>query len=168
MHPHTDPAVLAGAGTVGLEIQEDAPDADAVIVAVGGGGLVGGVTAAIGDGMRIVAVEPEESCALHAAIQAGRPVPVEPRSIADGLNVPVIGGLPFELCRELEHVLVSEQEIEEAFRFLYERAKLACEPAGAVAAAALLTGKVKAKRPVVVVSGGNVAATTAAGILARP
>ncbi len=168
VHPHVDPHVLAGAGTVGLEIEDDAPDADCVIVAVGGGGLIAGIVAALGDRMRVVAVEPEVSRAFDAAIEAGRPVPVEPRSIADGLNVPFAGALPVELCRDLERVLVSEQEIENAFRFLYERAKLACEPAGAVAAAALLAGKVQAERPVVVVSGGNVAAETAAGILARP
>src|SRR5262245_61986051 len=168
VHPHNDPGIVAGAGTVGLEIEEQAPDADAVIVAVGGGGLIAGLTAAIGDRMRIVAVEPETSCAFHAAVEAGRPVPVEPRSIADGLNAPQLGDLPFALCRHLEHVLVSEDEIEDAFRFLYSRAKLACEPSAAAAAAALLTGKVQAVNPVVVVSGGNVAAETAAAILARP
>jgi threonine dehydratase len=168
VHPFDDPVVIAGAGTVGLEIEEDAPDADVVIVGVGGGGLVTGLVAAIGDRVRIVAVEPAASTALHSAIAAGHPVPVEPRSIADGLNAPFAGALPVEMCRDIELVLVSEAEIEHAFRFLYERAKLACEPAGAVAAAALLAGKVQAERPVVVVSGGNVARGTAAGILARP
>jgi threonine dehydratase len=139
-----------------------------VIVAVGGGGLVTGIVAAIGSRMRIVAVEPESSRALDAGIEAGHPVSVEPRSIADGLNAPFAGALPVEMCRDLERVLVSEAEIEEGFRFLYERAKLACEPAGAAATAALLAGKVEAERPVVVVSGGNVAAQTASGILARP
>jgi threonine dehydratase len=167
VHPFDDPVVIAGAGTVGLEIEEDAPDADAVIVAVGGGGLIAGITAAIGDRMRIVAVEPEQSRALDAAIEAGEPVPVEPRSIADGLNAPFAGAIPLALCRDLERVLVTEAEIEQAFRFLYERTKLACEPAGAAAAAALLTGKVEAANPVVVVSGGNVARETAAAILAR-
>ena len=145
VHPHNDPGVVAGAGTVGLEIEEDAPDADAVIVAVGGGGLIAGLTAAIGRRTRIVAVEPETSCAFHAAIEAGHPVQVEPISIADGLNAPKLGDLPFELCRHLEHVLVSEDEIAEAFRFLYGRAKLACEPSAAAAAAALLTGKVRGR-----------------------
>ena len=140
--------MLAGAGTVGLEIEEDAPDADAVIVAVGGGGLIAGIAAAIGDRVRVVAVEPETSRALHAAIAAGEPRPVEPTSIADGLNAPFAARSPLELCRDLERVLVTEEEIEDAFRFLYERAKLACEPAGAAAAAALLAGKVEAERPV--------------------
>jgi threonine dehydratase len=169
VHPFDDPLVLAGAGTVGLEIEEDAPDADAVLVAVGGGGLVGGITAALGahGPMRIVAVEPETSKALHAGIEAGEPVPVSPTSIADGLNAPFAGRLPIELTRDLERVLVTEEEIEEAFRFLYQRAKLAVEPAGAAATAALLAGKVRAERPVVVVSGGNVAAQTASGILGK-
>jgi threonine dehydratase len=167
VHPFDDPVVIAGAGTVGLEIEEDAPDADVVIVPVGGGGLVAGIVAAVGDRMRIVAVEPEGSRALDAALEAGRPVPVETSSIADGLNAPFAGAIPVELCASIERVLVTEAEIETGFRFLYERAKLACEPAGAVAAAALLAGKVQAAAPVVVVSGGNVAAETAAGILAR-
>ena len=167
IHPFDDPIVIAGAGTVGLEIEEDAPDADAVIVAVGGGGLVSGIQAAIGARTRVIAVEPETSPALHAALAAGKPTPVEPRSIADGLNAPFAGAIPVEICRDIETVLVTEDEIEHAFRFLYERAKLACEPAGAAAAAALLSGKVKAERPVVVVSGGNVSSQTASAILAR-
>jgi threonine dehydratase len=167
VHPHEDPLVLAGAGTVGLEIEEDAPDADAVLVAVGGGGLVAGIQAAIGDRTRVIAVEPVRSQALHAGIAAGRPVRVETNSIADGLSPPQCGQLPIDLCRNLELVLVTEDEIEYAFRFLYERAKLACEPAGAAAAAALLSGKVRADRPVVVVSGGNVSSQTASAILAR-
>jgi threonine dehydratase len=167
VHPFDDPVVIAGAGTVGLEIEEDAPDADAVIVPVGGGGLISGIQAAIGARTRVVAVEPETSPALHAALAAGEPTPVTPRSIADGLNAPFAGALPVEICRELETVLVTEDEIEHAFRFLYERAKLACEPAAAAAVAALLSGKVKAERPVVVVSGGNVSSQTASAILAR-
>ena len=165
VHPHEDPLVLAGAGTLALEIEEDAPETDAVIVAVGGGGLIAGIAAAIGDRVRVIAVEPERAQAFHAAVEAGRPVTLEPSSIADGCNAPVRGQLPFELCRDLERVLVSEAEIEAAFRFLYERAKLACEPAGAVATAALLAGKVEARNPVVVVSGGNVAPEIASGIL---
>jgi threonine dehydratase len=167
VHPFDDPVVIAGAGTVGLEIEEDAPDADAVIVPVGGGGLVAGIQAAIGDRTRVIAVEPETSQALHAALAAGRPTPVETRTIADGLNAPFAGAIPVEICRGIETVLVTEDEIENAFRFLYARAKLACEPAAAAAAAALLSGKVKATHPVVVVSGGNVSSQTASAILAR-
>jgi threonine dehydratase len=168
VHPFDDPVVLAGAGTVGLEIEDDAPDADVIVVPVGGGGLIGGIQAAIGDRARVVAVEPETSAALHRAIEAGEPVPVTPTSVADGLNAPFAGRIATELCKDLERVLVTEEEIEHAFRFLYERAKLACEPAGAVATAAWLAGKVQAEKPVLLVSGGNVAGRTAAAILARP
>ncbi|HZT14355.1 MAG TPA: pyridoxal-phosphate dependent enzyme [Gaiellaceae bacterium] len=167
IHPFDDPLVVAGAGTVGLEIDEQAPDADAVVVAVGGGGLVSGIRTALRDtSTRVIAVEPELSPALHAALERGEPTPVEPRSIADGLSAPFAGRLAIEICRDIERVLVTEDEIRHAFRFLYERAKLACEPAGAAATAAWLAGKVDARRPVLVVSGGNVAAETAAAILA--
>ncbi len=166
VHPFDDPIVIAGAGTVGLEIEEDAPDADVVLVPVGGGGLVSGIQVAIGSRVRVVAVEPETSQALHAGIAAGRPTPVTPRSIADGLNAPFAGALPIEICRELELVLVTEAEIEDAFRFIYERTKLACEPAAAAGVAALLAGKVEARNPVAIVSGGNVASQTASAILA--
>jgi threonine dehydratase len=168
VHPFDDPLVLAGQGTVGLEVEEDAPDADAVVVPVGGGGLIGGIQAAIGDRTRVIAVEPERSTALHSAIEAGEPVPVEPTSIADGLSAPFAGALALELCKNIERVLVTEDEIEEAFHFLYARAKLACEPAGAVATAAWLAKKIHAENAVLIVSGGNVARQTAAAILARP
>ena len=168
VHPFDDPVVLAGAGTVGLEIEDDAPDADAVVVPVGGGGLVGGIQTAVGARTRVIAVEPETSTALHSAIAAGKPVPVTPTSIADGLNAPFAGRISTEICAGLERVLVTEEEIEHAFRVLYERAKLACEPAGAVATAAWLAGKIEAERPVLLVSGGNVVGRTAAAILARP
>ncbi len=167
VHPFDDPIVIAGAGTVGLEIEEDAPDADAVVVPVGGGGLVSGIQTAIGDRMRVIAVEPELSTALHTGLDHGEPTHVEPTSIADGLNAPFAGRLPLEICRNLERVLVTEDEIEHAFRLLYERAKLAVEPAGAAATAAWLAGKIEAERPVLLASGGNVAGRTAAAILAQ-
>jgi len=167
VHPFDDPIVLAGAGTVGLEIEEDAPDADAIVVPVGGGGLISGIQTAVGATMRVIAVEPETSNALHAGLERGEPTQVTPTSIADGLNAPFAGRLPLEITKDLERVLVTEAEIEEAFRFLYARAKLACEPAGAAASAAWLAGKIEAERPVLLVSGGNVARETAAAILAR-
>lgn len=167
LHPFDDPLVIAGAGTVGLEIEEDAPDLDAVVVPVGGGGLISGIQTAIGHRTRVIAVEPEQSTALHTAIERGEPTPVQPTSIADGLSAPFAGRFALEICRNLTKVLVTEQEIEEAFRFLYTRAKLACEPAGAVATAAWLAGKIDAENPVLLVSGGNVASPTAAAILAR-
>jgi threonine dehydratase len=168
VHPFDDPFVIAGAGTVGLEIEEDAPDADAVVVPVGGGGLIAGIQTALADRMRVIAVEPETSTALHTGHEHGEPTPVTPTSIADGLNAPFAGRLPLEITNDLERVLVTEDEIEAAFRTLYNRAKLACEPAGAAATAAWLAGKIDAENPVLLVSGGNVAAKTAAAILARP
>jgi threonine dehydratase len=168
VHPFDDPVVLAGAGTVGLEIEEDAPDVDAVVVPVGGGGLISGIVAALGATHRIIAVEPETSQALHKALENGAPTPVTPTSVADGLNAPFAGRIATELTKDLERILVTEDEIEHAFRTLYSRAKLACEPAGAVATAAWLAGKIDAQNPVLLVSGGNVAGQTAGAILARP
>jgi threonine dehydratase len=170
VHPFDDPLVIAGQGTVGLEIEEEAPAAGVVVVPVGGGGLVSGVAAALN--ARIIAVEPEGSRALHEGLARGRPVDVEPQSVADGLNAPFAGANAIEICRGrgVESVLVSEAEIEEGFRFLYGRAKLACEPAAAAGVAALLAGKVPlggAGAVAVVVSGGNVASETAVAILAR-
>jgi threonine dehydratase len=171
VHPFDDALVVAGQGTVGLEIGEDLPGVDVVVVPVGGGGLVAGVASAL-PGRRIVAVEPEGSAAFHEGLVAGESVPVTPRSIADGLNAPFAGSLPLEIGRELgiEPVLVTEGEIEEGFRFLYGRAKLAAEPGGAAGVAAILAGKipgVAGATVAVVVSGGNVAPETASGILKR-
>jgi threonine dehydratase len=169
VHPFDDPLVIAGQGTVGLELAEDAPDADVVVVPVGGGGLISGIVAGVD--ARVVAVEPETSPALHEALAAGRQVTVSPQSIADGLNAPFAGENVLAICTgRVESVLVTEDEIKAGFRFLYERAKLACEPAGAAGVAALLAEKVPltgAKAVGVVVSGGNVALETAAAILAR-
>jgi threonine dehydratase len=169
VHPFDDPLVMAGQGTVGLEIEEDLPGVESVVVPVGGGGLVSGIATAL-PGRRIVAVEPEGSAALHEGLAAGTSVPVDPRSIADGLNAPFAGELAVEICVAcgVESVLVTEEEIHEGFRFVYERAKLAAEPAGAAGVAALLAGKVagvEGSTVAVVVSGGNVAGETASGIL---
>jgi threonine dehydratase len=174
VHPYDDPLVMAGQGTVGLEIVEDAPDVDLVLVQVGGGGLVSGIATAVKalrPDARIVAVEPERSAALHESLKAGEPVTVEAKSIADGLNGPYAGANCIRVCTELgvESVLVSEDALKEAFRFMYARMKLACELAGAATAAALLSGVVepeRGQRVAAVVSGGNVGAKTAAAILA--
>jgi threonine dehydratase len=168
VHPFDDPLVIAGQGTLALELLEDAPEVETIVVPVGGGGLVAGIAAAAPD-RRIVAVEPEGSRAVHDALAAGRPVPVTPDSIADGLSAPFAGDVALDVLREqdAESVLVSEEEIEAAFRFLYERAKLACEPAAAVGVAAILAGKAGDGPMAAVVSGGNVATETASAILAR-
>jgi threonine dehydratase len=171
VHPFDDPLTIAGQGTVGLEIVEDLPETTVVLVPVGGGGLVGGVTLSA-EGRRIVAVEPELSDALHKGLEAGESVRVEPGSMADGLSAPFAGTLPLEICsdRKVQTVLVTEDEIVDGMRFLYGRAKLACEPAAAVGVAALLAGKVAVESQdtvAVVVSGGNVAPEIASAILAK-
>jgi len=169
VHPFDDPFTIAGQGTVGLELLEDVPDTGVVVVPVGGGGLVSGIAVAV-EGRRVVAVEPELSDALHQGLEAGRPVPVEPRSLADGLSAPFAGEHAIRICNELgvESVLISEDELADGMRFLYGRAKLACEPAAAAGVAALLAGKVAVgprESVVVVVSGGNVAPEIASAIL---
>jgi threonine dehydratase len=171
VHPFDDPVVIAGAGTVGLEIMEDVPAVDTIVVSCGGGGLVSGIAAAcVPAGVRVVAVEPERSNALALGLAAGEPVPVTPETIADALTAPYTGRVPIEICGALgvEVVLVSEEEIREAFRFLYTRAKLAVEPGAAVATAAVLTGKVKGVTVVSVVSGGNVSTDITSAILTAP
>jgi threonine dehydratase len=174
VHPFEDPVVMAGQGTVGLEIVEDVPDVNVVLVQVGGGGLVSGIATAV-KGLRpqarVVAIEPELSAALHEGLAAGHQVRVEPTSIADGLAGPFAGENCLAICAELgvETALVSEDDLVEGFRFLYTRAKLACEVAGAATTAALLAGRVPlepGQSVVAVVSGGNVAPEIASGILA--
>jgi threonine dehydratase len=165
VHPFDDPVGLAGAGTVGLEIVEDAPDLDCVVVPIGGGGLMAGVASAVRalrPGCRIVGVELEEGPGMTPALAAGRPVPVaRPRTLADGLTPPFVGEIPLRVARAAvdDIVLVSEAEIEEAMRAVFTRARLVVEGAGAAATAALLAGKVRAPRGgtvVSVLSGGNV------------
>jgi threonine dehydratase len=120
---------------------------------------------------RIVAVEPESSRALHDGLAAGHSVPVAPKSAADALNAPFAGEQCVEICAKLgvESVLVSEDDLGAAFRWLYTRTKLACELGAAASTAALLSGKVQVEpgqKVVVVVSGGNIAGKQAAAILA--
>jgi threonine dehydratase len=167
VHPFDDPVVQAGAGTVALELLEDAPETETILVPTGGGGLVAGIAAAAPD-RRVIAVEPERSTAVGSGLAAGRSVPVTPASIADGLSAPFAGEQALAILRrhEVESILVTEEEIETAFRFLYARAKLACEPAAAVGVAAILAGKIPGRGVASVVSGGNVAAETASAILA--
>src|SRR5207253_9065186 len=139
----------------------------------GGGGLISGIAATV-KGLRpearVIAVEPERSPARRASLEAGEPVTVEAKSIADGLNGPYAGANCVRVCMELgvESVLVTEDALREAFRFMYGRMKLACEVAGAATAAALLSGAIvpePGQTVAAVVSGGHVAPETAAAIL---
>jgi threonine dehydratase len=165
VHPFDDPLVLAGAGTAGLEIAEDFPDVELVVVPVGGGGLLGGVASAVKQtkpDARVVAVELAEGPGLAPAIAAGKPIPIRrPATIADGMTPPFVGALPLAIALEAvdDIVTVTEAEILEAMRMLMTRAKLYVEGSGAAATAALLSGKVRVSpgmRTVAIVSGGNV------------
>jgi threonine dehydratase len=163
VHAFDDPRVIAGQGTVGLEIVEDLPDVDRVVVPVGGGGLIAGVALAVKalqPRAEVIGVEPENANALQLSLAAGAITGVDrPTSIADGLLPSRPGDLPFAVARE--HVdgvlLVSDQELRQAVLALLERARLVVEPSGAAGLAALLAGKLLSRggRTVVVLSGGN-------------
>jgi len=161
--PFDHPDVIAGQGTCGLEILEQAPAATTVLVPVGGGGLLAGIVTAIRalrPTMEIVGVEPAGAAKLSAALEAGRPVAVDdPRSLADGLLTRAIGATPWSLIQPVVRraLRVSEPEIARAVRWLYQHQGLRVEPSGAVTVAALLAGQLAADGPVVaVLSGGNV------------
>ena len=175
VHPFDDPVVLAGAGTAGLEIAEDLPEAALVVVPVGGGGLLGGVASALRQarrGIRVVAVELEAGPGLGPALAAGKPVPSpRPATVADGMTPPFVGALPLEIAREAVDaiVTVTEAEILEGMRMLATRAKLYVEGAGAAATGALLARKVPGaldSAVVAFVSGGNVDLGTFAALAA--
>jgi threonine dehydratase len=165
--PFDHPDVIAGQGTLGLEILEQAPDATTIVVPIGGGGLAAGIASAAkqqaareGRPLRIVGVQAENAAPYIASLAAGEPrqVPVVP-TIADGIAVYRPGELNFAIIRDTvdEVVTVSEDDIARALLVLLERAKLVVEPAGAVAVAAIMTGAVKSDGPVVaVLSGGNI------------
>jgi threonine dehydratase len=166
VHPFDDPLVIAGQGTLGLEACQDLPHADTFLAPVGGGGLISGIALAVKalrPTARLVAVQPENAGTLGPSLANGTPTSVERRpTIADALAGPTVGELCLSICVRCvdEVVTVTEDEIREGMRFLYQRAKLACEPAGALPAAALLAGKLDVAGRggvVAVVSGGNVA-----------
>jgi threonine dehydratase len=162
IHPfdHTD--IVAGQGTVGLEILEECPDVRTVVVCTGGGGLLGGIATAVKGlrpDVRIVGVQAEAAAAYPASLAAGHPVPLAKMStMADGIAVGCPGEVPYALVRELvdDICTVSEEALSKALLFLVERAKLVVEPAGAAGVAALLSDATVVQAPVaVVLSGGN-------------
>ncbi|MCY9783892.1 threonine/serine dehydratase [Nocardiopsis sp. EMB25] len=158
LHAYDDPLVVAGQGTIGLEIAADAPECDTVAVAVGGGGLVAGVRLGIGEERRVVAVEPEGCQSLHAALAAGHPVRTPVDSVAaSALGAAVLGRVPFEVLRAhpVTPVLVGEEEIVQAQDRLWEEFRIATEPAAAVPFAAWLAGRVPGENPCLVVCGAN-------------
>ena len=164
LHAFDDPLIVAGQGTLGLEVLQDVPDVATVVVPVGGGGLISGIALAaanLAPRVRVVGVEPHGACAMWKSLERGKAVSLESLdTVADGLGAPMAGELNFEVVRRHveDVVLVSDDEIREAMAFILERAKLLVEPAGAAAVAALLAGRIPlADGPVVaILSGGNV------------
>lgn len=164
VHPYDDPDVIAGQGTVGLEIMADVPDAAIVIVPIGGGGLISGIGAAVKQlhpSTRVVGVEPAGAPAISAALQKNEPVRLERiDTIADGLSAPIAGVNTLAHIKEFvdDVVLVSDEALRAATSLVLERCKILLEPAGAAGIAALIEGKIATKRAqevVVVASGGN-------------
>lgn len=163
-HPFDDPVVIAGHGSVGLELLEDVPDVDVVVVPIGGGGLISGVAGAVRQsrpGVRVYGVEPVGSNAMTLALAAGAPVTIVPRSVADGLNAPFAGAWTLDMVRQYvdDVITIDEGLILAGLRFALERLKQAVEPAGAASLAALLAGRIPVRsgeRVCVVLSGGNV------------
>jgi threonine dehydratase len=172
--PYDDPAIIAGQGTVALELCEDVPDLDVLIVCTGGGGLLAGCALAastLRPGIAIYGVEPEAGDDFARSFALGERVEIPvPQTIADGQQTTSPGELTFPIVRRLcaGILTVSDDELRAAMRFAFERLKLVVEPSGASALAALLYGKVAAagKRVGVVISGGNVDAMSYASILA--
>jgi threonine dehydratase len=157
LHAYDDPAVVAGQGTVAAEVVTDAPDTDAVVVAVGGGGLAAGTSLAVAD-RATIAVEPEKCRALGEALRVGEPVDVDVAGVAaSALGATRIGELPFAVLNNPRTVpvLVDDDEIVAARDRLWEEFRLAVEPAAAAPFAAWLAGRVDAELPCLVLCGAN-------------
>ncbi|WP_420370039.1 threonine ammonia-lyase [Curtobacterium sp. L1-20] len=165
--PFDHPAVIAGQGTLGLEILDQVPDVDTVVVPIGGGGVIAGIALAVkgmaerlGRTIRVVGVQAENAAAYPSSIDAGEPVTVTTKpTIADGIAVARPGDLNFPIIRDLvdQIVTVSDDDVARALLVLLERAKLVVEPAGAVGVAAIMSGAVRdTGRTVVLLSGGNI------------
>jgi threonine dehydratase len=173
--PYDHPWIIAGQGTVGLEIAEDLPDVGAVLVPVGGGGLSAGTAAAIklrARGARVVGVEPAGAAKLTRARAAGHPVQLANTSgLADGLLAVAVGDLPFAHHEAYvdDVVTVDDGALPGAMRVLFDRMKLVVEPSGAITVAALLEGIVAPRGPTVaILSGGNIEWSGVASLLAGP
>ena len=164
VHPYEDAIVIAGAGTAGLEIVEDVPDVDVVIVPIGGGGLIAGVAAAIKalrPGARVIGVEPHGAAAMKRALEANAPVRLEQiNTIADGLSAPIAGAITLAHVQAFvdDVVLVDDDALRAAVSHVLERCKILLEPAGAAGIAAMMSGLIRTspnQRVVCVASGGN-------------
>lgn len=176
VHPFDDPYVIAGQGTIGIEIASTLRNIDYVLVPVGGGGLISGIALAVkrmlGNGVKVIGVEPKNTPKFYRARLAGKPVvvPAKP-SLADGVVTKSIGELTYRIMSELvdDVILVDEDSIARAMFLLMERAKLLAEGAGALPLAALLDGYLnsKGKNIVAVISGGNADLTTIYRVILR-
>ncbi|MDA2022121.1 bifunctional threonine ammonia-lyase/L-serine ammonia-lyase TdcB [Bacillus sp. MMSF_3353] len=166
LHPYDDVEVMAGQGTIGLDILDDMWDVDTVIVPIGGGGIISGIAVALksfNPSINIIGVQADNVHGMKASYDAGRILEhYEAPTIADGCAVKIPGNLTFEIVKDLvdDIVTVSEEELEVAMKDLLQRGKAVVEGAGALATAALLAGKVdkyvQGKKVVAVISGGNV------------
>lgn len=174
VHPFDDPLIIAGHGTVGLEILEDVPSPDYVLVTIGGGGLISGIAAAVkglSPSTRVIGVEPRGAAAMTASLQRGKPVKLEKvDTIADGLAAPFAGRENLAMVQQYvdEVLLVSDDEIVEAMALILERLKVVVEPSAAAALAPLLSGALKlpeGSQVVCVLCGGNVDRATLAKLL---
>ncbi len=174
VRPYDDPLVMAGQGTAALELLDEVPALDLLLVPVSGGGLIAGCATAVKalrPGVRVVGVEPEAGNDTQRSLAARERVRIDvPRTIADGLQATEPGELTFEVNRRLvdEVVTVSDAEMVDAMAFLFDRMKVVAEPSGAVGIAALLTGRVDAagREAGVILSGGNVGAARFAELIA--
>jgi threonine dehydratase len=175
VRPYDDALVMAGQGTTALELLEEVPELDVLVAPVGGGGLMAGcatVAKALCPAARVVGVEPEAGDDTRRSLAAGKRVHGGvPRTIADGLQAAEPGELTFEVNRKRvdEVVVASDAEILDAMAFLFDRLKIVTEPSGAIAVAALLSGRIDAAggRVGVVISGGNVGVARFAELLGR-
>jgi threonine dehydratase len=169
--PYDDPQIMAGQGTVALELLEEVPELDALVVPVSGGGLIAGcatVLKSLSPSTRIIGVEPAAGDDHARSRAAGERVRVEiPRTIADGLGAPEPGELTWQVNTELvdDFVSVSDEELVEAMAFLFDRLKIVVEPSGAAGVAALLGEQIPRGRVAIVLSGGNVGAARFAELI---
>ncbi len=174
VHAYDSEPTLQGQGTLGRELGEQAPQLDTLLVAVGGGGLIGGIAAWYGGRIRIVAVEPQTCNTLHAAFAANDRVAVQPSGIAvDSLGASMVGTLMFPIARDhVERVvLVNDAAIGDAQRFLWHNAQIVTEPGGATAFAGLLSGAYRPERGErvgIVVCGANTTMEAFGGLFSQP
>lgn len=161
IHAYDDARVLAGQGTLGMELEEQVRGLDSILIAVGGGGLIGGVAAWYQDRVRVISVEPERAPTLHKSLAAGKVVDVDTGGVAaDSLGARRVGELMFPIAQKFvtQSLLVSDEQIIEAQRTLWQQLRLIAEPGGATAFAALLSGVYKShpgERVGVVLCGSN-------------